>query len=71
MNSNNRNRVVFGVTNRNGFHWVWNSTSVAGGAWNTHRVSDRFDTRAEAVAEVQRQAAAQEFANWSVRFDNN
>jgi len=64
------NRVVFGVSRSNTKGWcVWNSTSVNWGTWSTHRVSEYYTNRAEAVREARRQAKDPAFRDWFVKFD--
>lgn len=64
------NRVMFGITERNGRWHVWNMTSVNYGVWSApRRVSEYFDTREQAEAEVQRQANQPEFDNWRIILD--
>lgn len=64
------NRVVFRVENKNSKFWVWNMTSYNLGTWSSHKVSEKFDTYEEAVAEAKRQAQCPEFNNWMVSFYN-
>lgn len=64
------NRVMFGITGQNDRWHVWNMTSVKGGTWSAPRkVSEYFDTKEQAIAEVQRQAQKPEYESWHVCFE--